>query len=267
MGYEEIVAAEKSKRAELVERLEMVGREVAAGLGDGWTARVPDDAETRREGRTYVVHTDGRRIDLDIRLYDSPAKIDVSGRYNFGGSHLGIGYSSYSREMPRISVSLSRPGSAIAKDIQRRFLNDYTALYTRICETVAAYQAAWDRKSGVVDRLCTLGGFNRNGAHEWRGAVEGRVWTQGSGVVVDLKIDNLRESDAAAVIELVKTLRGARATDTTFLEELRAETIFDLLWDYLKRDPDHKDRRQTGWGTKTKVGLVACLDRIYEGRV
>lgn len=41
--------------------------------------------------------------------------------------------------------------------------------------------------------------------------------------------------------------------------------IVDLLWDSLKRDPEHKDRRQTGWGTKTQQGLIACLDRIYHG--
>lgn len=45
-----------------------------------------------------------------------------------------------------------------------------------------------------------------------------------------------------------------------------AETIEDrvaeLLWDYLKRDPEHKDRRRTGWGTKTKQGLAACILRI-----
>jgi hypothetical protein len=41
------------------------------------------------------------------------------------------------------------------------------------------------------------------------------------------------------------------------------EAILELLWDSLKRDPEHKDRRQTGWGTKTKIGLITSLDRIY----
>jgi hypothetical protein len=36
--------------------------------------------------------------------------------------------------------------------------------------------------------------------------------------------------------------------------------LLGLLWDSLKRDPDHKDRRQTGFGTKTKEGLVACIE-------
>ena len=38
--------------------------------------------------------------------------------------------------------------------------------------------------------------------------------------------------------------------------------VIDLLWDSLKKDPEFKDRRQTGWGTKTKVGLIACITRI-----
>ena len=49
------------------------------------------------------------------------------------------------------------------------------------------------------------------------------------------------------------------------MDEQKAQKIVELLWDSLKRDPEHKDRRQTGWGTKTQVGLVACLDSIYRG--
>ena len=48
-------------------------------------------------------------------------------------------------------------------------------------------------------------------------------------------------------------------------EQQKAE-IKDLLWDYLKRDSEHKDRRRTGWGTKTLDGLCACIQRIAEDR-
>ncbi len=41
--------------------------------------------------------------------------------------------------------------------------------------------------------------------------------------------------------------------------------VIALLWDSLKRDPEHPDRRKTGWGTKTKIGLVACIERIAKG--
>lgn len=40
------------------------------------------------------------------------------------------------------------------------------------------------------------------------------------------------------------------------------QNIIDLLWDCLPKEPGVKDRRHTGWGTKTKVGLIACIERI-----
>jgi len=47
----------------------------------------------------------------------------------------------------------------------------------------------------------------------------------------------------------------------TFTQEQR-DKIIALLWDSLKRDPEHHDRKQTGWGTKTQKGLIACLESI-----
>ena len=35
-----------------------------------------------------------------------------------------------------------------------------------------------------------------------------------------------------------------------------------LLWDHLPKDKEHKDRRRTGWGSKTQIGLIACIKRI-----
>jgi len=46
------------------------------------------------------------------------------------------------------------------------------------------------------------------------------------------------------------------------MNEKQKEKIKTLLWDYLKCDPEHKDRRITGWGTKTLTGLVASIERI-----
>ncbi len=51
----------------------------------------------------------------------------------------------------------------------------------------------------------------------------------------------------------------------SFLSKDQGTAVIDLLWDSLKKDPEHKDRRQTGWGTKTKIGLIACVARIAAG--
>lgn len=49
--------------------------------------------------------------------------------------------------------------------------------------------------------------------------------------------------------------------------DLQNKAVVNLLWDSLKRDPEHTDRRETGWGTKTKEGLAACVERIADNRV
>ena len=48
-------------------------------------------------------------------------------------------------------------------------------------------------------------------------------------------------------------------------KEEQAAVLIGLLWDSLKHDPDHKDRRQTGWGTKTQAGLFLSVQRIMDG--
>jgi hypothetical protein len=48
----------------------------------------------------------------------------------------------------------------------------------------------------------------------------------------------------------------------SFQRTFTDEQIADVFWDYLKRDPEHKDRRQTAWGTKTKQGLAAVIVRL-----
>jgi len=38
--------------------------------------------------------------------------------------------------------------------------------------------------------------------------------------------------------------------------------LFELLWDSLQNAPKHKNVKRTGWGFKSKTGLVACIERI-----
>ena len=45
------------------------------------------------------------------------------------------------------------------------------------------------------------------------------------------------------------------------------EQIADVFWDYLKRDPENKDRRQTAWGSKTKLGLALTIKRLGENQI
>ena len=52
-------------------------------------------------------------------------------------------------------------------------------------------------------------------------------------------------------------------SDNEYILSKRDEAIVELLWEYLKKDPEHKDRRRTAWGTKSKYGLARCVERIF----
>ena len=53
----------------------------------------------------------------------------------------------------------------------------------------------------------------------------------------------------------------------TALTEQQKSDLLALLWDSMKRDPEHKDRVRTGWGTKTQQGLIASIERIFNDDV
>lgn len=40
------------------------------------------------------------------------------------------------------------------------------------------------------------------------------------------------------------------------------DALLELLWNSLKPVEGQPDQRQTGWGTKTKIGLLACIERL-----
>ena len=47
-----------------------------------------------------------------------------------------------------------------------------------------------------------------------------------------------------------------------YMDEKQRAQIIHLLWSSMKRDPEHKDRVQTGYGTKTQEGLIACIEGV-----
>ncbi len=48
------------------------------------------------------------------------------------------------------------------------------------------------------------------------------------------------------------------------MNDTQRAALIGLLWDYLKKDREHKDRRHTGFGTKTKQGLTASIERVID---
>jgi hypothetical protein len=81
-----------------------------------------------------------------------------------------------------------------------------------------------------------------------------------------------RDAEKAAariqkLYEFDKSPNGPTGNENRSFTPKQEEMVIEMLWESLRRDPEHRDRRQTAWGTKTKEGLIASIRRIaYEGK-
>jgi hypothetical protein len=58
--------------------------------------------------------------------------------------------------------------------------------------------------------------------------------------------------------------RDQQKYDKALVDAYETHPLIEMLWNSLKHDPQHKDRVQTAWGTKTKQGLVLSVARIMK---
>ena len=205
MGYEEDLAIERAARKEVYTRVAAVAGVVAGSLGDGWSVEATYDE--MNVGRVELRHTDGRNIGFDWIRYNFKGKIEIRGYYQYGSSDLGISLS-HRDVRPDINVSLDRGGVAIAKDIQRRFLADYTKLFLEVSERVRAATEYRDNCLGLASRLAALAGAKteristRGFSYNYQSKVrEAKV----SDKRVDITIEEMTEAQAVELITLVKS--------------------------------------------------------------
>ncbi len=75
----------------------------------------------------------------------------------------------------------------------------------------------------------------------------------------EIAADPTHRLDAEHYIEGTPTMSNPKAyKDMTTAER----DLIDCLWPYLERVPGHCDRRQTGYGSKTRWGLVLTVRRM-----
>ena len=205
MGYEENLAIERAERNEVYKRIAAVAGVVAGELGEGWS--VSHLHNDMNDGSVELNHTDGRNIGFYWCRYSFKGKLEIKGYYNYGSSDLGISLS-HRDVRPDINVSLDRGGVAIAKDIKRRFLADYTKLFLEVSERVRAATEYRDNCLGLASRLAALAG-----AEDRRISPRGFSCNYQSKVRevkvsdrrVDVQIDDLTEAQAVELITLVKS--------------------------------------------------------------
>lgn len=78
----------------------------------------------------------------------------------------------------------------------------------------------------------------------------------GLGVLTEMKVITLSGYDVT--LPFAEDAAGDGRENPESIED----QLVDLLWSYMKKDPEHKDRVQTGWGTKTQIGLGLTVKRF-----
>ena len=200
------------------EQVRRLSEEVAAGLDDGWSLKYYDTREY--SGRSPdIVHTDGRSFDLRIGDYgQDQGKVAVRPNWPTrpGDGHACMSpHDLYSprEESPSINVSISRGVPVIVREIERRFLPEYTRIRQRLVDKLAAeiewkskQEAAFARIKEAVPTLrevndpCAGSYYPQNGSNGGYGTVK-----VNSGESVDIEFHSLSPEKA---LEALKVLCG-----------------------------------------------------------
>jgi hypothetical protein len=218
MTFDERLASEMRERCRRYDEFVRLCRDIAVHLGGDWMAR---EQELDRDGSAYNnshrsnVYLGDREgndhIFISInqhQLHD--ARLRIRATFDFGDSSLGIGLP-YGKSTPEISVAMARGAKVIAAEITRRLLPEYTPLAAEIADRVATATATRDRKRGITQRLAKLAGAKphrfTDSSFETYDSKQPYVEAQISSDVT-LKIFNLTEAQAAAVLTLIGGTNG-----------------------------------------------------------
>lgn len=198
---------------------------VAAALGETWHALPGRKPEFQIDVCMYfrIAHADGRSFSMGASDYRWNGKIDVSGDYP-QSSELGVTSTPHGMTRPAISLSLSRGAAAIAKDIARRFLPDYTALYLKMLENVRNAAVERAHRGGISLRLAELAGCDmslstRHDGGFWHASHDGfSAYKSGATYPeikvgygsIDVKVNGCSEALAAKILALVNDQRDQK---------------------------------------------------------
>lgn len=190
-----------------IEELRTLAGEVAAELGEGWSAR--------REAEwpyATLMHTDGRGLILD-RHHDG-LRLEIRGITPRPPA--GVSETAISRNNPRpITVKADRGAEAIAREISRRLLPDYSEVFSGWrADMEEALQGA-ALAAEVTEKLAAILGVNprRYVEHFSAGYGQVRFEVRDNGVHVNLNPAYVDADTALAIAQLLVD-REKAAADT-----------------------------------------------------
>jgi hypothetical protein len=157
-------------------------------LGTGWRVEI----ETRgEEGSDYnatrgrIMHDDGRGMYLSLGVTNygwAPlGKLSIQGVYprdNDGKEqfpHLCLS-GRWNMENPRMNVSASKAPATIARDIERRFLPDYSPLYAALQAQLDARNATRAGLDETMARMCAAFGRSPSSVRKERDSLSASLW-------------------------------------------------------------------------------------------
>jgi hypothetical protein len=129
-----------------------LAQQIACNL-EGWTWEVPKNDDVR-DAWQLLAGPDGAKLHLRYDKYGG--RIAIHGEYPRSG---GTIYPWRDKDRPNdITVSAQREPRAIARDIQRRFLQEYLVAYRKGLELLNTARAQEQAKKDLAARLAKLCG-------------------------------------------------------------------------------------------------------------
>ena len=197
---------------------------IAAALGDGWVSLGLNCVDTGYGVEEYcypiIVHPDGREIGFQMGrvqgklhvggIWPTYSKTEYGNEYRQVVSPRELRYENgRAVESPSINVSSKRGVKAIVKDIQRRFLPEYTRVWG-LCkarvEATTAYNSrcdeTWDKVCGAMGKTPTTNSVTLKLGKSWV------TFEKGSDDGVGVKTYSM---PLGAVLELIAFLKSKGA--------------------------------------------------------
>ena len=193
------------------DELERLARDVAAALGDEWTAAVPDWIdEGERVHTMHLAHSSGVRLSMSQEggYYSQSGKVEISTSDVYAKVYVG------SDDPPSadIRVSYSRGAAVVAREIMRRLWDRARARHEfvqREVERHLSHQARVTEAADEFERLMpdrwrrVTGQYADPERPEFRGPHHMKASARSGGVRLELDLVDLSPQVAATIVALI----------------------------------------------------------------
>jgi hypothetical protein len=162
--YQERDAREQRERDAFNKTLPLIATKLGDALGTDWAVSVKPNDLSYDTGVLVAKAADGRQFEA-IATYLNQARFTVSGTYPRDAR--GEMHFPYNVSRPSITVAVARGGAALGREIKKRFLPEYDALFTDMSDTNRRNDEFHARRLAVAQEMgIVVGKSVTDGARE-----------------------------------------------------------------------------------------------------